>query len=254
MIAETVIPQARRPQQRQPKPAPDPGRDTALSFAAALAAQAQSLASPDGSAAQASAITPRIGSGAHTFAESALLVDTAAQFHPQALIARAPFTAATPRPTPLPLSDLGASLTSAVETALAQFAALHTDPGTAIGTTGPAPAHPAIGSNHTPSQRGPAIATGLPMQTARPAPGEPAAARGKSDPAQSLTKSPGRARTAPGGSFAVHWLPVEGGIRLLVRLARLPADLRGELEMRLHDLFREHGVILRALDFHETGA
>ena len=96
--------------------------------------------------------------------------------------------------------------------------------------------------------------TAHPAQPTQTAPGQPETIRGKSDPSPSRTKSPGRAHTAPGGSFAVHWLPVEGGIRLLVRLARLPADLRGELETRLHDLFRACGVTLCALDFHETGA
>lgn len=62
-----------------------------------------------------------------------------------------------------------------------------------------------------------------------------------------------RGQHGQGGSWTFHYLPVEGGYRLLVKLIRLPDDLRGELEGRLRDLFREFGLNLRDLDLRETG-
>ena len=257
MIAPLPLPMP-QPTQRGANPEgpsgskPD-GQPLALPFAMALALQSrltEAEGPTEGVGTHAAAIRPQIGASAQAFSASSLLVETALPLSSGIDVERgtaAPVTAARlAAGSALPV-ELPAALTAAMEGAVARI------------TAG---ASPASGESALPSGQKGAITPGsraLPAASPMQAPGG-LALRGPADSAARNGEVTGTARPAPparhhaGGAFAIHCLQVEGGIRLLVKLARLPDDQRGELEMRLRDLFGAFGLDLRELEFHETAA
>ncbi|MDD3799219.1 MAG: hypothetical protein PHE36_08585 [Novosphingobium sp.] len=243
-----------------------------LPFDLLLAIEAAQLAAPDGmdhATPRAAAIRPAIGEDAHPFAQSPLLVETALAFASETASGGTDaredrHAAATPTGH---VEDLPPHLADAVAALLGTFGvASSASPGVSSTPSAPAPSAPPSTVSATVAAvpvrahaEGPLAPNGLP--TVRPAPPAPASAREpagnmaeRAAPSTPAKAPPSAPAAAPGSTLAVHWLPVEGGVRLLVRLARLPDELRAELETRLRELFGAFGLTLRDLDFHETSA
>lgn len=228
------------------------GQAATVPFALALALQGQQAAQSETEAAHAAAIRPKIGVDAKAFSASALLVGTAVAFAAEAgsalSVAEAPL-----RSQSIPTNDATIRLTETLEAFLTGLAAPNDS-----AATSPTPR---TGPHASPSIRLSATVTGfsppLSMSMANAAPSRTLALPGEdATEAVSIRSRPLlRAQYAPAGSFAVHWLPVDGGgMRVLVKLTRLADDLRGELETRLRELFGEFGLKLHDLTFHEAGA
>ena len=239
---------AKQPLPSQSDGAPSEGKDA---FAALLTQLAQQLHTDSSVAAL---VRPEIGSDAKAFAASPLLVRTAlASATNAASTGPASASAVTVSPAAVP-PELLTALTQALEAmldGLTSHSGDHAMP-------------PAAGSAASKGQASPVPALSL-SGAATSAPLSPAAraslpGAAPIEPAGTATSTlaalpQGTGQTSKqSGSWALHCLPVEGGFRLLVRLIRLPDDLRGELEARLRDLFSEFGLNLRDLDLRETGS
>ncbi|OCC22933.1 hypothetical protein MB02_14295 [Croceicoccus estronivorus] len=245
------------------------------SFAFFLDLESSQLSSlPDQDIAHAAAITPAIGQDAQAFVASPLLVATAvpqtaggelplerrdpAPLRSVKAFPSPPATAAPPAADAgsLPLFEeapLEAPLTSTPTVRLAlQYPAAPALTGqekVAGMLSGSPPASTPIHHSATPQF--------LPLAQSRPNLQGEAHAVDQPGGAASAKSSPISSRAAPaspGGEFTVHWLPVEGGIRLFIRLPRMSDDMRGEMELRLRELFEQFGLTLRDLDLHQTPA
>lgn len=200
---------------------------------------------------KAAAILPAIGSSARSFAASPLLTATAVASSlsdTQNTVAISP-TVAAPTASggelPVALGNAIALLVSRISDAIGEIASAST----ATRSMGQTPAtKPAAEMEGASKQAGlpPAVFAASPKICG----GSNASVEAEGPPA-SRAALPAQ-RTAGGGAWTVHCLPIEGGIRLLIRLARLSDDTRSELENRLHDLVRQFGLKLHELDLWET--
>ncbi len=193
--------------------------------------------------AEIAAIRPTIGEGAHAFCASALLVGTAFPPHtagigPEPRMAQ-PAAGAAPGLT-LPEADPAVAPATRFEA------------GRSLPMGGSMPASPQEGR-----LPGPAL---LPKGASPAAMASPAAASALSRPGPSAQMQPdsgpagerassARSRSAPAdasgptamGTALAQFVPLEGGLRLVLRLPRLPDDMRAELEARLHQLLSAFG-------------
>ena len=193
---------------------------------------------------KAAAIRPAIGSTAQSFAASPLLVATA-MATPAGPVASPQAAGEVPSQ---PVAELPAALGNALAALLSQVSG-------ALGTV--APSH---GRSHPATATHSAVLAGRTDRSAAPAPVPFAASPMMPGRTTADTKVEQSAVTRPatpaqrpqGSAWAVHCLPLEGGVRLLIRLTRLSDGTRSELESRLHDLFRQFGLTLRDLDLRET--
>lgn len=69
-----------------------------------------------------------------------------------------------------------------------------------------------------------------------------------------------RSQSTPAGASSpatatalAQFVPLEGGLRLVLRLPRLPDDMRAELEARLHQLLTAFGHSRHELLIRESG-
>lgn len=199
---------------------------------------------------EAAAIRPAIGSTAQSFAASPLLVATTVTA-PAGSAASQPAVGEAPSgnfPPPPAAAGLPSALGNALAALLAQVSGAHEAGAPGQGLPHPATAtRPAALAGRIDRSTAPAAA---PSGVGPMGPGRTTADTKTQQSSPSRPVSP--AQRPQGGVWAVHCLPLEGGVRLLIRLTRLSDDTRSELESRLHDLFRQFGLTLRDIDLRET--
>ncbi|WP_324740466.1 hypothetical protein U8326_11620 [Tsuneonella sp. CC-YZS046] len=213
------------------------------------------VAAPAPAQPEIAAIWPAIGEGAHPFCASALLVSTA--FPPQTAGAGAeprmvqPAAGSTPGLT-LPQSDPAMTLAAPFEAS--RSASLGSSaPALPQGSHLPGPALLPRGAS-------PAAMTSTAAASAPPRPGlsaqtqpdsRPAGERSSSVRSRSALADP--SRPAATATALAQFVPLEGGLRLVLRLPRLPDDMRAELEARLHQLLAAFGHSRHELLIRQSG-
>ncbi|MFA7595088.1 MAG: hypothetical protein WCY92_01935 [Novosphingobium sp.] len=201
------------------------------------------------------AIWPAIGEGAHAFCASALLVSTA--FPPQTAGAHAEphmaqQAAGTAPGLALPEADQAMAPAARFEASRAAsmggFA-----PASPQGSHLPGPALLPRGAS--PAAMASPAATSAPFRPGLSAQTQPdsRAADGPASSARSRSALADPSRPAATATALAQFVPLEGGLRLVLRLPRLPDDMRAELEARLHQLLAAFGHSRHELLIRQSG-
>lgn len=241
-----------------------PSFETVLAFETTRATQTQLTSDSNAAQHQAAAIQPRIGAPAQSFLSSALLVETAVSQRGQLTndtvdAVQSAGAGTTQAPVSPVVEDVIAHVTETLDAWLRekQFLTAHSrhtlvirpengmvqaDDRAGPGANALSPQNPAGASIY----RTPGNPSGLPLQP------QPAAElSGDLPAAQARPKS--RPLATASGMISARIIPLDNGIRVILRLARIPVDIRTELETRLHEILQQFGFSDSDLLIHETG-